>query len=66
MMPSISKSVLPVPLPLALSPVGNLTMGRMANATGAPMTYLAAGKQYVVFPVGGANLTEELIAVSLP
>ena len=37
-----------------------------ANATGAPMTYMAAGKQYVVFPVGGSNIPEELIALALP
>ena len=36
-----------------------------ANAAGAPMTYLAGGKQYIVFPVGGGPLVEELIAVSL-
>jgi quinoprotein glucose dehydrogenase len=36
-----------------------------ANATGAPMTYMAGGKQYIVFPVGGSALVEELIAVSL-
>lgn len=36
-----------------------------ANATGAPMTYLAGGKQYIVFPVGGGPLVEELIAVAL-
>ena len=36
-----------------------------ANATGAPMTYMADGKQFIVFPVGGAKLVEELIAVSL-
>ena len=36
-----------------------------ANATGAPMTYMAGGKQFIVFPVGGAALTEELIAVGL-
>jgi quinoprotein glucose dehydrogenase len=36
-----------------------------ANATGAPMTYLAGGKQFIVFPVGGGPLVEELIAVSL-
>jgi quinoprotein glucose dehydrogenase len=36
-----------------------------ANATGAPMTYMAGGKQFIVFPVGGAKLTEELIAMSL-
>jgi quinoprotein glucose dehydrogenase len=36
-----------------------------ANATGAPMTYMAGGKQYIAFPVGGGPLVEELIAVSL-
>ena len=36
-----------------------------ANATGAPMTYLAGGKQYIAFPVGGGTIIEELIAVSL-
>jgi quinoprotein glucose dehydrogenase len=37
-----------------------------ANATGAPITYMAGGKQHVVFPVGGGPLVEELIAVALP
>ena len=36
------------------------------NASGAPMTYMAGGKQYVVFAVGGSNITEELIALTLP
>lgn len=36
-----------------------------ANATGAPMTYMAGGKQFIVFPVGGGPLVEELIALSL-
>jgi quinoprotein glucose dehydrogenase len=36
-----------------------------SNATGAPMTYMAGGKQYIVFPVGGGPVAEELIAVSL-
>ena len=36
-----------------------------ANATGAPMTYMAGGKQFIVFPVGGGSIVEELIAVSL-
>ena len=26
-----------------------------ANATGAPMTYMAGGKQFIVFPVGGGR-----------
>ena len=36
-----------------------------ANATGAPITYIAGGKQYIAFPVGGGPLVEELIAVAL-
>ncbi len=36
-----------------------------ANASGAPITYMAGGKQYIAFPVGGGPLVEELIAVSL-
>jgi quinoprotein glucose dehydrogenase len=36
-----------------------------ANATGAPITYMAVGKQFVAFPVGGGGLVEELIAVAL-
>jgi quinoprotein glucose dehydrogenase len=36
-----------------------------SNATGAPITYMAGGKQYIAFPVGGGPLVEELIAVSL-
>ena len=37
-----------------------------ANASGAPMTYMAGGKQHVAIPIGGANITEELIALTLP
>lgn len=37
-----------------------------ANVNGAPMTYQHNGKQYVVMPVGGANLPAELVAVALP
>ena len=36
-----------------------------SNATGAPITYMAGGKQYIAFPVGGGPIEEELIAVSL-
>ena len=36
------------------------------NATGALMTYLARGKQYVVVPIGGGNLPAALVALSLP
>lgn len=36
------------------------------NVTGAPMTYVLNGKQYLVVPTGGANLPAELIALALP
>jgi quinoprotein glucose dehydrogenase len=36
------------------------------NANGAPMTYMAGGKQFIVFPIGGSNIPEELIALALP
>ena len=35
------------------------------NATDSPITYMSGGKQYIVFPVGGGPLVEELIAVAL-
>jgi len=35
------------------------------NAAGSPITYMSGGKQYIVFPVGGGPLVEELIAVAL-
>jgi len=37
-----------------------------ANVTGAPMTYMAAGRQYIVVAVGGAGVPAELIALRLP
>jgi quinoprotein glucose dehydrogenase len=37
-----------------------------ANAVGAPITYMAGGKQFIAFSTGGGPLTEELIAVALP
>ena len=37
-----------------------------ANAHGALMTYMARGRQYIVIPVGGANIPAELVALSLP
>ena len=37
-----------------------------ANAQGALMTYMTRGRQYIVIPVGGANLPAELVALSLP
>lgn len=37
-----------------------------APATGAPITYMAGGKQFVAIPVGGVNDPQRLIALSLP
>jgi quinoprotein glucose dehydrogenase len=37
-----------------------------AGANGAPMTYLFAGKQYLVLAIGGARHAAELVALSLP
>jgi len=37
-----------------------------SNAMGAPMTYMAGGKQYIVFPAGGFQADAELIALALP
>ena len=36
-----------------------------AGATGAPMTYLSEGKQYIVVPVGGAGRTDGWVAFAL-
>jgi quinoprotein glucose dehydrogenase len=36
------------------------------NAQGALMTYMVRGRQYIVVPVGGANLPAELVALGLP
>ena len=36
------------------------------NATGAAMTYMLNGKQFIVVPTGGSNLPAELIALRLP
>ena len=35
------------------------------NATGAPMTYMTAGQQYIVVPIGGASQQGELVALTL-
>lgn len=44
--------------------IAELEMPR--NVLGAPMTYMAGGKQYIVFAAGGLNADAELIALSLP
>lgn len=36
-----------------------------AGATGAPMTFLAEGKQYIIVPVGGAGRTDGWVAFAL-
>jgi quinoprotein glucose dehydrogenase len=35
------------------------------NATGAPMTYMLNGKQFIIVPTGGADLPAALIALCL-
>jgi len=37
-----------------------------AGATGAPMTYLAGGRQYIVVPIGERDHEGELVALALP
>ena len=37
-----------------------------AGTTGAPMTYLHKGRQYIVVPIGGKNHPPELVALGLP
>ena len=37
-----------------------------ANVTNVPMTYMAGGKQYVVFAIGATGVPAELIALNLP
>jgi len=44
--------------------IGEVALPR--NATGAPMTYMLNGKQFIVVATGGSNLPAELIALSLP
>lgn len=36
------------------------------HATGAPMTYMCKGKQYIAVPVGGNSSEAEIIALSMP
>ena len=43
--------------------VGEIALPR--NITGAPMTYMLNGKQFIAVPTGGANLPAELIALSV-
>jgi quinoprotein glucose dehydrogenase len=37
-----------------------------AGVTGAPMTYLHRGKQYIAMAIGGRDHPAEIIALSLP
>jgi quinoprotein glucose dehydrogenase len=41
-------------------------MGFPAGATGAPMTYLHGGKQFIVIPIGSRSHPGEWVALSLP
>jgi quinoprotein glucose dehydrogenase len=36
------------------------------NASGAPMTYMVEGKQFIVIPIGGASQPAELVGLSVP
>jgi quinoprotein glucose dehydrogenase len=36
------------------------------GTSGAPITYLANGKQYIVVAVGGEDMAPELVALALP
>jgi quinoprotein glucose dehydrogenase len=42
------------------------TIALPGNASGAPMTYMAGGKQFIVIPIGGASQPAELVALGLP
>ena len=54
-------------IPLNVDSKGEAIAGSSGNAYGAPMTYLdASGRQFIVVPVGGANMPAELVALSLP
>ena len=46
------------------SPIASIELP--GNAQGAPITYMAGGKQYIAVPIGGANQPAELVALSLP
>jgi quinoprotein glucose dehydrogenase len=37
-----------------------------ARSSAAPITYLASGTQYIVLAIGGGEVTEQLIALTLP
>ena len=37
-----------------------------AGTTGAPMTYMFNGKQFIVVAVGGINTDPEFVALALP
>jgi quinoprotein glucose dehydrogenase len=37
-----------------------------AGTTGAPMTFMHAGKQYIVVAIGGVDADPEYIALALP
>ena len=37
-----------------------------AGTTGAPMTYMFGGKQYIVVAIGGIDTDPEFVALALP
>jgi len=53
----------------AFDPDDGTLIARLAlpgNATGAPMTYMVDGRQFIVIPRGGAGQPAELVALRLP
>jgi len=46
--------------------LGQVPLPRGTHATGAPITYLAKGRQHVAIPYGGGNLPPGILALALP
>ncbi len=46
--------------------LAEVELPKNAHATGAPITYMAGGKQYFAIPTGGGVFPQQLIALSLP
>jgi quinoprotein glucose dehydrogenase len=53
----------------ALDPANGTLLAEVAlpgNASGAPMTYIVEGQQFIVIPIGGASQPAELVGLSVP
>ena len=77
--PSAKKKVTPTafetfrwnrdPALIAMDPRSGDQIAKVAlpgNASGAPITYLAGGQQYIAVPIGGSSLRAELVVLRLP